>query len=218
LFFDATFSQLMHLLKKTNNHQNLILMKISLSFILFFSVMLLSCSDDDTTNQLEPTSNKVALLKIDYLTQTFEGGKELTFDASTDFNISYNYYAPGDFGSVELMYEELDETLFDGTIIWMGLGARSYPTSLMSAEDFQTVNEPLAMPSNDMFENVMYSEYAYYPEDLDYSTLWNSIADLSIVEEYRSSNPNATINVFLYTPSVGAGDPADWDYYVILKN
>ena len=46
------------------------------------TTLFISCSKDDFFNS-SLTDNKVLLLKIDYLTNTFEGGKELTFKEST---------------------------------------------------------------------------------------------------------------------------------------
>lgn len=188
-------------------------------FLLLLPLLAYSCFEDNDDNiPAEPYQNKVALLKVDYLTHTFEGGQELAFNSSSGFTISSEYVVPSDFGSVKLVYEELEETLFEGTIVWLGLGERTYPETLLGTEDFTNIAEPVAMPSETMFQNVMYYESAFYPEDLDYTSLWHSIANLKIVESYRNSNPNAKVNVFLYTPSVGLGNPADWDYYVILKN
>lgn len=191
------------------------------SAILFFLVTLFifSCSDDNDDNlESEINGNNVVLLKIDYLTHSFEGGKELTFESATDFTITANYQPPGDFGSIKLMYDEVDEPLFEGTIVWMGLGERNYPETMHNADDFPIIPEAVDMPNVSMFTNIMYDENAYYDEDLDYSLLWDAIKNLEIVRNYRNSNPNETIKVFLYTPSVGIGNPADWDYYLILKN
>lgn len=194
-------------------------MKHSVYFLLLIVFLVMSCSEDnDDTLVAENNENKVALLKIDYLTHAFEGGKELTFQSATDFTIAANYQPPGDFGSVQLMYEELEQPLFEGTIIWMGLGERSYPDSIQSADGFETISTPVEMPAQSLFENVMYAEYIYYPEDLSYSDLWDAIKNLHLVQEYRVNSPSEPIKVFLYTPSVGVGNPADWDYYVFLKN
>ncbi len=194
-------------------------MKNSLYLILLIALFTFSCSEDNDDNLVsENNDNNVALLKVDFLTHTFEGGQELTFESTTDFNIVSNYQAPGDFGSIELVYNELEQPLFKGTIIWMGLGERSLPESLQGIDNFETLSEPVEMPSVSMFANVMYDEFAFYPEDLDYSLLWDSIKNLKIVQQYRQYNPNETIKIFLYTPSVGIGNPEEWDYYIILKN
>jgi len=188
-------------------------MKKGMLFFLLITI-LFSCGKKET----QETTNNVVLLKVDFLTNVFEGGKELQFASSSNFTISSNYQAPGDFGDVQLYYDELNEKLFDGTIIWMGLGERSYPESIELPTNFSVLNDGFPLPDSNMFENIMYAEYAYYPDTIAYQDIWKSINKLEIVSNYRNSNPNDKINLFLYTPSVGIGNPADWDWYIILKN
>jgi hypothetical protein len=188
--------------------------------ILFLVIigMFFSCDKNEGT-EIQETTNNVLLLKVDFLTNIFEGGKELEFSSdSSNFTISSTYQAPGDFGSVQLFYDELNEKIFDGTIIWMGLGERSYPETIELPSSFPILTDSLPIPDSSMFENVMYSEYAYYPDTIEYSNIWNSINNLEIVSNYRNSNPTEKVNLFLYTPSVGIGYPAEWDWYIFFKN
>lgn len=182
--------------------------------------LLLSCdnNDDNQEPEIQNETNKVALLKIDFLTNTFEGGKQFEFAPSSSFTISSTYNPPGDFGDVQLYYSELDEIMFDGTIHWMGLGGMSYPTEIAMPEDFATVGDALPLPSESEFQKVMYVDYAYYPDAIDYESIWNAINNLEIVSSFRESNPNGDIHLFLYTPSVGVGNPEDWDWYIFMKN
>ena len=69
-----------------------------------------------------------------------------------------------------------------------------------------------------MFEKVIYTGHDNYPEVIDYSGIWNSINNLNIVAWFRASNPDAKINLFFYQNSVGTGNPATWDWYVIMRN
>ena len=173
--------------------------------------LLISCNTNIDEN------NKVVLLQVDYQTNVFEGGKELSFSSSSTFTISSTYQAPGDFGSVQLYYSELDELLFNGTIIWDGTGQIVYP-HIYGSSFFSTSDDSVQMPNTSLFENVMYDEFAHYPDTISYSNIWNSIANLLIVEKYRDLNPDGKVHLFLYTPSVGEGNPADWDWFVILNN
>jgi hypothetical protein len=43
--------------------------------------------------------------------------------------------------------------------------------------------------------------------------IWMEIADLAIVSEYM--NAQLQVGLYLYTPSVGIGNPADWDWFVL---
>lgn len=146
--------------------------------------------------------------------------RNLLFDAASTFTIATDYVAPGDFGSVTLRYDELDAPLFDGTIVWAGSGAMSYPASLDSADSFATLEETLEMPELDDFHEVTLGEdeEGLQSMDPDHQSIWAAIDNLEAVKNYRESNPEAKISLFLYTPSVGIGNPEEWDWFVILKN
>jgi len=184
--------------------------------LLTIAILILGCTSDEQNTKA--TQNKVILLKVDFTTNIFEGGKELTFDEFPSFTISSVYQSPGDFGKINLKYQELDQNIFEGTIVWMGIGERSLPENINSPESFNLNPNPLEMPNLDFFQTVDYSEFQHYPETINYVAIWNAIDNLEVVDEYRNSNPNSQINLFLYTPSVGGGDPEEWDWYVILKN
>jgi hypothetical protein len=117
-----------------------------------------------------------------------------------------------------LYYDELNEKLFEGTIIWMGTGKMSYPSKMDASNKFSKTSNNLTMPSIDEFEYVKFNEFSNIPDTINYESIWKSIDNLKIVSSYRNSNPTEKIYLFLYTPSVGVGNPADWDWYVILKN
>ena len=185
-------------------------------FILF-AVLVFSC-DNDSEPVILNEANKVILLKVDFLTNEFEGGKEFEFSTSESFTISSTYNTPVDFGDIQLYYNELNEKIFDGTIIWAGRGEMSYPTEIDLPESFATIDKNLELPEFSMFKTVMYWEFAYYLETIDYFSIWNSIKNLEVVENYRKSNPRGEINLFLYTPSVGYGNPAEYDWYIYIKN
>lgn len=183
---------------------------------------VMACSEETTTPLDNPqTENKVLLLKVDLQTSQFEGGKELTFDDAATFTIETDYDAPGDFGGIKLKYQEVDAPLFEGTIHWMGLGEISYP-QFDPVPSFTTVENAVTIPAENLREIVEYTEFPLpvdeWPYAPDYENIWASIDNLELVKEYRESNPNATVHFFLYTPSVGVGDPAQWDWIVILKN
>jgi len=191
-------------------------MKTKTRTFIAFILVLISCSKENN-RQPSPTtsSNNVLVLKVDYNTHQFEGGKELTFtDTSTNMTITKQYVAPADFGSIKLAFQELNEILFDGTIVWAGLGQVNYPQNLLSANQFDRVMTTDYVTPVAGFENVFNPDNTLY----NYNAIWTSVQSLVKVRQYLNSNPNATVKIFLYTPSVGLGNPADWDWYIFMKN
>ena len=187
--------------------------------ILTFTALILSlisCSNDnDETSNSTTNSNNVLLLKVDYNTNLFEGGKELTFaNTTSNMTITNQYVSPGDFGSIKLIYQELNETLFDGTIVWAGLGQMNYPQNLLNANQFDTVMTTDYVTPSAGFVNVFNPDNTTY----SYNEVWTSVQSLVKVRQYLYSNPNASVKLFLYTPSVGIGNPAEWDWIIFMKN
>lgn len=187
-------------------------------FLTFFALIALLCSctsEEDGDPTIAPEENKVLLLKVDYTTNTFEGGKELTFsDTTSAFNIEVEYQELGDFGGIQLYYQELDEKIFDGTIVWDGTGEITYPESFLPANSFEvTLTNDFVFPTEG-FENV----FNPTQESYDYQTIWSAVQSLVKARQFVLSNPDAKARIFLYTPSVGIGNPAEWDWIIILKN
>ncbi|MDI9312307.1 MAG: hypothetical protein QM535_19010 [Limnohabitans sp.] len=194
-------------------------MKTKILALTAFIYTLISCTKNEENPKPSTTplrnSNNVLVLKVDYSTNEFEGGKELTFaTTSSSMTLTNQYVAPADFGSIKLKYQELNETVFDGTIIWMGLGQISYPQNLLSANQFDRVTTTDAVAPGAGFENVFNPNNTAY----NYNSIWNSVQSLTKVRQYLNSNPNATVKIFLYTPNVGIGNPTEWDWFIFMKN
>ncbi|MDO5523013.1 MAG: hypothetical protein Q4G48_03095 [Bacteroidia bacterium] len=180
--------------------------------LLLMAALLLGCASDNLDLE-EEAPNQVLMLKVDYETNTFEGGTEFKFPTqTTSFTIENEYVPPGDFGSVKLIYKELGESLFFGTIHWMGTGEMTFPEKLEPAHSFKHVDTyDLRYPSG--YEDVFNPDN----RELDYKKAWLSVQGLVKAREYLAANPNQKAKMFLYTPSVGAGNPKDWYWVIYMK-
>lgn len=179
-------------------------------FLLFFG-----CSKPENAKVIEPNTNqnKVLVLKVDVMTNAFEGGKELTFAPTNTFTIEKQYVPPADFGFIKFNFQELNLPIFEGTIHWMGMGNIIYPNNFEPASSFNLINT-LVAPPMPIFENLHnISNVAY-----NYQPIWNAIAYLEKVNQYIGSNPTATVKIFQYTPDVGIGNPANWKWIIFIKN
>lgn len=187
--------------------------------ILLFTLLsiLFGCNSSEMNTDVDfetEAASQVLMLKVDYTTNTFKGATVLNFTKKTEnFTIEKEYVEPSDFGSIKLVYKELDKLLFFGTIHWMGLGKMTFPEKWEPASDFKTTDlKDIAQPHN-VFTNL------FDPQNQkpDYSKAWHSVQKLVKVREYLTANPNQAVNLFLYTPSVGAGNPDDWYWVIFLK-
>lgn len=165
-----------------------------------------------------PLSNKAKMLvlKVDHETYKFEGAHEYLFhraSQNTDtIPISMYYNPPGDFGSVEMFYQPTGETFFAGTIIWMGLGKISTPHKFNPASAYSKSGIKVPVPGSNKIQQINHPREAKQP--LDVAKVWSGIEDLDVVKYYM--NKGAHVGIYKYTPSVGIGDPNDWDYMVFL--
>ena len=157
------------------------------------------------------SNNKLLLLQIDYLTYTFEKGIELTLSGNTSLSdslpIILDYRAPGDEGSISLLYQPTNDTVFHGVIIWMGYGDMLYPSSLDTATVFDTLTTSIPMPDNSQFQKI-YGSY----ENL--TAIWEAIDNLEIVSRYLARSKR--IGYFLYNRSEPR-DSAYSDWFIILS-
>lgn len=196
---------------------------IVLPFVSLF--LLVACSKnsiDDPAIPEDPiitptprieTTNTILILRVDCNTYKFEGGFEKFISKpipNTDsIPIEVVYKSPSDIGHITLYYKPSGDLLFDGPIIWAGRGSLNVPTTFDHPDTyFKTTNEP-AKPDDSRFQKI----FSIAP--FDYSKIWKSISNLSIVTEYLKSNKK--IGLLLYTPGVGVGDPAYWDWYAFLS-
>ncbi len=184
-------------------------------FLASIAMFFASCDKTDCGCVAPPVTNqnKVLVLKVDFTTNVFEGGKELIFPATPTFTIQKLYQAPLDFGYIKLNYQELNLPIFDGSIHWNGMGSISFPADFQTVTSFNLIN-PITPPTIPIFVNLDNSNSTNF----DYTPIWNSIKYLEKVNEYRSTNPNETVKIILYTPDVGIGNPANWKWIVLVKN
>lgn len=179
--------------------------------LLLLSIFILSCPKDNEDET--GVHNSILLLRIDYITYQFEGGYEQSIngriESSDTIPIAVNYKSPGDFGNISLYYQPTNDLLFDGSIIWMGTGTIKYPETFKSSDSYPLLDNPISRPDDSKFKCI------FGVPPTDYSLIWNSISRLRIISDYLKSNKK--ISLFLYTPSVGVGNPNDWDWIIIMN-
>lgn len=185
-----------------------------LLFAILAIVALGSCKKHDN-DYVAANGATLALLKVDYQTHKFEGAKVFYFDAAgavpQTIPIQMTYVPPGDFGNITLQYAPTGDTVFDGSIIWSGKGEMTQP---LLSKGFPA--GPVALPAPDTNDVEVITPNTYIrKEAYNIPDVWTGISNLYITRDFMQ-NHNTRVGIFLYMPSVGIGDPADWDYFWLL--
>lgn len=184
--------------------------KLIISALILLAAASCKKHDDDYVNDHFAT---MALLKVDYQTHQFEGGKvfQLAKYQGQDIPVQINYKAPGDFGNITLLYAPTGDSLFDGSIIWSGKGEMRFPAL---SNNFSSVTTAQPAPDSNHVQIISPNMF-FAQEHYDLPGAWNGISKLLVTKQFLQQ-ANVRIGLFLYTPSVGVGDPADWDYFWVL--
>lgn len=177
-------------------------------------------ADDFTESDLRPTDlqKHILISKVDYLTFRYNGFYALNvtdkLNSGREIPFVANYQSPGDFGYIKLFYRNTNNLLMDGTIIWSGCGSLSFPTSFRAGQRLSNVL-PYPGQSRIAFINEE-GHYTTVSDDTELQRIWHT---LSRQKEFRHyfGRTSKKIAVYLYTPSVGVGNPADAYYLVFTE-
>lgn len=182
-----------------------------------------------TVNLTEEYLGKdILIAKVDYM--TFEYGGFYSMNVTNKQNegneipFLADYMYPGDFGYIKLYYHDESNLLMDGSIIWSGCGELNFPETFVKGSNSSTyvpeytMKRGLSFPS----DRISYiDDDGSYVQDVDESDndlgyIWQT---LSTQEEFMSyyEQTSKKVAVYLYTPSLGVGDPYDAYYMVFVE-
>ena len=179
-------------------------------------------SDEFTESDLQEADlhKTILISKVDYLTFRPRGfyamnvqnpvssGNEIPFVAQ--------YQAPCDFGWFKLFYQNTDNLLAYGSIVWMGCGQLAFPESFRAG---QKLSSGLPYPGQSKIAFI--NNGGHYctvnaNQEIDLQRIWQTLSKQVEFQHYYN-NSSKKVAVYLYTPSVGVGDPADWYYLVFTE-
>ena len=179
-------------------------------------------SDEFNESDLEAADlqKNILISKVDYLTYRPRGfyamnvqnpvisGNEIPFVAQ--------YQAPADFGWFKLFYQTTDNLLAHGSITWMGCGELMFPESFRAG---QKLNCGMPYPGQNKIAYI--DDNGHYctvnsSQEVGLQRIWQTLSKQEEFQHYYN-NSHKKVAVYLYTPSVGIGDPADWYYLVFTE-
>ena len=184
-------------------------MKYIISFLVIASVLIMSSCRKDEVD----LKSHLVLLKVDYLTYKLEGG--MMFDlnkapTSSQVQFTVENDPSSNFSYLKLYHVPDSLLVFDGLIIWNGSGNLIFPDSLNPASSFNILEGNHKALDTSRVHQI--SSTAYNQSIDKTALILNEISDLQIVQ--NAYNQNFDFSILCYTPSIGIGNPSEWDYFV----
>ena len=177
-------------------------------------------SDDFTESDLHETDlqKHILISKVDYLTFRYKGFYALNvtnkLNSGTEIPFVSQYQGPGDFGYIKLFYRNTNNLLMDGTIIWAGCGHLNFPDNFRAGLPMDN-GLPYPGQSRIAFINDG-GHYETVTDERELQYIWQSVSRQKEFQYYYG-NSSKKVAVYLYTPSVGVGNPADAYYLVFTE-
>ena len=177
-------------------------------------------SDDFTESDLQQSDlqKHILISKVDYLTFRYKGFYALNvtnkLNSGNEIPFVSQYQAPGDFGYIKLFYRNTDNLLMDGSIIWSGCGELNFPDNFRAGLPMDN-GLPYPGQSRIAFINDG-GNYVTVTNERELQYIWQSVSRQKEFQHYYG-NSSKKVAVYLYTPSVGVGDPADAYYLVFTE-
>lgn len=177
-------------------------------------------SDDFTESDLQETDlqKHILISKVDYLTFRYKGFYALTvtnkLNSGTEIPFVSQYQGPGDFGYIKLFYRNTNNLLMDGSIIWSGCGELNFPNNFRAG---LPMDNGLPYPGQSRISFINDGgHYETVTDERDLQYIWQSVSRQKEFQHYYG-NSSKKVAVYLYTPSVGIGNPADAYYLVFTE-
>lgn len=177
-------------------------------------------SDDFTESDLQETDlqKHILISKVDYLTFRYKGFYALNvtnkLNSGNEIPFLSQYQSPGDFGYIKLFYRNTNNLLMDGTIIWAGCGELNFPDNFRAG---LPMDNGLPYPGQNRIAFINDGgHYETVTDERELQYIWQSVSRQKEFQHYYG-NSSKKVAVYLYTPSVGVGNPADAYYLVFTE-
>ena len=178
---------------------------LRLMFIFEALIQVISLGQGNAVSDYTHKNVTVATLIVDWDTNKFDGGNMsfYTCPDCTGDSVPFlmDYHGPGDVGRITFTLPNID-TVFDGSIVWLGTGKRYYPVDFGFGHPFKYVNHAVKMPVKYLTDGFYYYPVDSFKHHADIA--WKLVDSLEITNIIASNNGKAAI--YRYTPAVGDVD------------
>ena len=174
--------------------------------------------DEFTRNDLQDNDlhKHILISKIDYMTFRNRGFYALNVSKKLEEGLEIpfvaDYETPGDIGYIKLYYRNTNNLLMNGTIIWSGCGKLSFPERFRAG---YLLEKGLPFPGVDRIGFIGNNgKYTSTTDETELRNIWQTLSKQKEFQHYFG-NSTKKVAVYLYTPSVGIGNPYD-AYYIVF--
>jgi hypothetical protein len=196
------------------NH--MLIMKKHLLLFCLPVLLLYSCKKEPVDVPVLGKGATLTLLRVNYLDNSFLGGKTFNYPTYYSVNDSVPVHTfsrtDGTEGFLAQVYVPTNDTIFNGGTSLAGTGKLWYPV-FEDRASFGDAGAITPAPAYAAIQQLMPKGQPLPPFSV--SQVWGAVGGLAITKEYLKL-PNARIGLFLYKPSQGPGNPADWSWVWVL--
>lgn len=192
-------------------------MKRTLFILNVLAYLALATTLNSQVLPITPDSLNLAVLVVDYDSYIFEGGNMSYYEKCTCSPDSLPfvplYIPPGDFGSMAFALSHTGDTIFDATIVWMGMGGILYPSEFSMQWPFQYQDLTMIQPQLEYFDLTgQKTNDPVFMQKAD--SAWDAVDSLIITSFFADYNYKA--GIYMYPPTVGMFDPTVAKWIVFL--
>jgi len=167
------------------------------------------------SNDIQTTTSKLLILKVDADTPKFEGGYEFLFTRTLGLQnslpISSSLTLHGDLDTQTFVYQPNGEIVFKATLVWTGTGEIILPKSFVPPSSFATTNDTSQLADTVL---LLSAGSNYFQSEIP--QVMRQVSNLSIVKSYM--NQHAVVGLYFYPPTSGNyPGPAKWIIFLYVN-
>jgi hypothetical protein len=175
---------------------------------------LFSCKKNTVTTPTVESGASMAMMKVNYKTDSLEGGMVYNFPTYSSIHDSIPLKVMSalldtlDYSQTVLRYEPTFDTLFNSVVDSYGVATIRYP-DFLSVRSFleNKLSAPYSAPANSSIQKFTLPG-AVFPS-YNVAAVWKPVSNLQITQQFMS-NPNVRVGLYLYVPSMADTDGSDW--------
>jgi len=191
--------------------------------LLCLPFMLLSCKKNTVSSHDVDAGASLALLKVNYKTDSLEGGMVYNFPSyssvhdSIPVTVLYGLLDTGGYSQTVLRYEPTYDTILNSIVKKDGSDTLRFP-QFLPAKAFMDnkLSNAYSAPANSKIQKFM-APGSVFPS-YNVAAVWQPVSSLSITQQFLS-NPDGRVGLYLYIPNKADTDGSGWAWiWVFYKS